>query len=208
MSSILMLFGCLVGYWDMQSCFPMFVRVFQAIRGVKNDLNQNTSLSQRNNRVRNTGQLTVQLRRIRKNGRLNLLRAGICLSIEHAPRSIRTLQSEQSARSPGRLKKISLKTAQISADAQVICCHVLSQPQTALKSVQNFISMGCFLASQLQSSSKQEKISRLFSIWGKFCRFTGSLSRPSKKELHPWVEAAVSRPEQPCLVEMANFRLH
>ena len=41
MSSILVLFGCLVGYWDMQSCFPMFVRVFQAIRGVKNDLDEN-----------------------------------------------------------------------------------------------------------------------------------------------------------------------
>ena len=41
MSSILVLFGSLVGHWDMQSCFPMFVGVFQAIRGVKNDLDQN-----------------------------------------------------------------------------------------------------------------------------------------------------------------------
>ena len=37
MSSILVLFGPLVGHWDMQSCFPMFVCVFQAIKGVKND---------------------------------------------------------------------------------------------------------------------------------------------------------------------------
>ena len=29
------------GYWDMQSCFPMFVWVFQAIRGVKNDFEKN-----------------------------------------------------------------------------------------------------------------------------------------------------------------------
>ena len=42
-SSILVLFGSLVGHWDMQSCFRMFVCVFQAIRGVKNDLNQNMS---------------------------------------------------------------------------------------------------------------------------------------------------------------------
>ena len=40
-SSILVLFGPLVGHWDMQSCFPMFVWVFQAIRGVKIDLDQN-----------------------------------------------------------------------------------------------------------------------------------------------------------------------
>ena len=37
------LFGPLVGHWDMQSCFPMFVCVFQAIRGVKNDLDQKMS---------------------------------------------------------------------------------------------------------------------------------------------------------------------
>ena len=43
MSLILVLFGSLVGHWDMQSCFLMFVGVFQAIRGVKNDLNQNMS---------------------------------------------------------------------------------------------------------------------------------------------------------------------
>ena len=42
-SSILVLFGPLVGLWYMQSCFPMFVGVFQAIRGVKNDLNQKMS---------------------------------------------------------------------------------------------------------------------------------------------------------------------
>ena len=42
-SSILVLFGPLVGHWDMQSCCPMFVGVFQAIKGVKNDLNQNMS---------------------------------------------------------------------------------------------------------------------------------------------------------------------
>ena len=44
-SSILVLFKSLVGHWDMQKCFPMFVCVFQAISGVKNDLNQNTSFS-------------------------------------------------------------------------------------------------------------------------------------------------------------------
>ena len=33
MSSILVLFGPLVGHWYMQSCFPMFVCVFQATRG-------------------------------------------------------------------------------------------------------------------------------------------------------------------------------
>ena len=43
MSSILVLFGPLVGHWYMQSCFPMFVSVFQAIRGVKNDLDQKMS---------------------------------------------------------------------------------------------------------------------------------------------------------------------
>ena len=32
------LFGSLVGYWDLPRCFPMFVGVFQAFRGVKNDL--------------------------------------------------------------------------------------------------------------------------------------------------------------------------
>ena len=42
-SSILVLFGSLVEHWDMQSCFQMFVCVFQAIKGVKNDLNQNMS---------------------------------------------------------------------------------------------------------------------------------------------------------------------
>ena len=42
-SSILVLFGSLVGHSVMQSCFWMFVCVFQAIRGVKNDLNQNMS---------------------------------------------------------------------------------------------------------------------------------------------------------------------
>ena len=41
--SILVLFGPLVGHWDMQSCFSMFVHVFQATRGVKNDLDQNLS---------------------------------------------------------------------------------------------------------------------------------------------------------------------
>ena len=40
-SSILVLFWPLVWHWDMQSCFPMFVGVFQAIRGVKIDLDQN-----------------------------------------------------------------------------------------------------------------------------------------------------------------------
>ena len=40
-----MFFGSLVGHWDMQSCFRMFVCVFQAIKGVKNDLNQNMSFS-------------------------------------------------------------------------------------------------------------------------------------------------------------------
>ena len=40
-SSILVLFGSLEGFWDMPSCFPMFVHVFQATRGVKNDLDQN-----------------------------------------------------------------------------------------------------------------------------------------------------------------------
>ena len=39
-----MLFGSLVGFWDMPSCFPMFVHVFQATRGVKNDLDQNLSV--------------------------------------------------------------------------------------------------------------------------------------------------------------------
>ena len=43
-SSILVLFGSWVGYLDMQSCFPMFVHVFQATRGVKNDLDQNLSV--------------------------------------------------------------------------------------------------------------------------------------------------------------------
>ena len=38
-----MLFGSLVGFWDMPSCFLMFVHVFQATRGVKNDLDQNLS---------------------------------------------------------------------------------------------------------------------------------------------------------------------
>ena len=38
-----MLSGSLVGHWDMQSCFPMFVHVFQATGGVKNDLDQNLS---------------------------------------------------------------------------------------------------------------------------------------------------------------------
>ena len=42
-SSILVLIGSLVEHWDMQSCFRMFVCVFQAIREVKNDLNQNMS---------------------------------------------------------------------------------------------------------------------------------------------------------------------
>ena len=36
-------FGSLVGHWDMQNCFPMFVGVFQAIRGVNNDLHQKMS---------------------------------------------------------------------------------------------------------------------------------------------------------------------
>ena len=39
-NSILVLLGPLVGHWDMQSCFPMFVCVFQAIKGVKNETNQ------------------------------------------------------------------------------------------------------------------------------------------------------------------------
>ena len=39
----MVLFGPLVGLWYMQSCFLMFVGVFQAIRGVKNDLDQNLS---------------------------------------------------------------------------------------------------------------------------------------------------------------------
>ena len=43
MSSILVLFGSWVGYLDMQSCFLMFVHVFQATRGVKNDLDRNLS---------------------------------------------------------------------------------------------------------------------------------------------------------------------
>ena len=42
-SSILVLFWSLVGHWNMQSCFPMFVGVFQAIRGVKNDQYQKMS---------------------------------------------------------------------------------------------------------------------------------------------------------------------
>ena len=39
----MVLFGFLVGHWDMKSCFLMFVHAFQAIRGVKKDLNQNLS---------------------------------------------------------------------------------------------------------------------------------------------------------------------
>ena len=39
----LVLFGSLMGHWDMKNCFPMFVHVFQAVRGVKNDLDQNVS---------------------------------------------------------------------------------------------------------------------------------------------------------------------
>ena len=39
-SSILVLFGSLVGRWDMQRCFPMFVYVYQWIKGAKNDLDQ------------------------------------------------------------------------------------------------------------------------------------------------------------------------
>ena len=38
-----MLFGPLVWLWYMQSCFPKFVGVFQAFRGVKNDLDQKMS---------------------------------------------------------------------------------------------------------------------------------------------------------------------
>ena len=41
---ILVLFGPLVRLLYMQSCFPMFVGVFQAIRGVKNDLDHNMSI--------------------------------------------------------------------------------------------------------------------------------------------------------------------
>ena len=44
-SSILVLLRSLVGHWVMQSCFWMFVCVFQAIRGVKNYLNQNMPFS-------------------------------------------------------------------------------------------------------------------------------------------------------------------
>ena len=38
-------FACkdILGHWDVQNCFPMFVHVFQAVRGVKNDLDQNVS---------------------------------------------------------------------------------------------------------------------------------------------------------------------
>ena len=40
---ILMLFGSWEGFWNMPTCFQMFVEVFAAIRGAKNEIKQKTS---------------------------------------------------------------------------------------------------------------------------------------------------------------------
>ena len=42
-SLILILFGCWEGFWNMPTCFQMFVEVFAAIRGAKNEIKQKTS---------------------------------------------------------------------------------------------------------------------------------------------------------------------
>ena len=42
-SPILMIFVCLKVFWDMPTCFQMFVDVFEPIKGVKNGLEQKTS---------------------------------------------------------------------------------------------------------------------------------------------------------------------
>ena len=40
---ILVLFGCWEGFWNMSTCFQMFVDVFEAIRGAKNEIKQKMS---------------------------------------------------------------------------------------------------------------------------------------------------------------------